>query len=224
MRKDLKAVDFIQSARNARVKEWRKLLSKKGRDRTGTYLLEGFHLVEEAMRAKADIVEIIIVEDTEIPSDWDLAAFPEIEVAEEIGKAISETETAQGIFAVCRKQALDSAPSKHQKFLLLDSVQDPGNIGTMIRTAEAAGIDAVILGEGTGDLYNPKVIRSAQGSHFHIHIETGNLSEWIDKLKEQNIHVYGTALENAVPFKDVSASDSFAVLVGNEGQGCHLNC
>ena len=89
----------------------------------------------------------------------------------------------------------------------------------MIRTAEAAGIDAVILGEGTGDLYNPKVIRSAQGSHFHIHIETGNLSEWIDKLKEQNIHVYGTALENAVPFKDVSASDSFAVLVGNEGRG-----
>ena len=71
--------------------------------------------------------------------------------------------------------------------------------------------------KGQADLYNPKVIRSAQGSHFHIHIETGNLPEWIDKLKSRHIHVYGTALEKAVPFKDVSASDSFAVIVGNEG-------
>ncbi|WP_249308319.1 TrmH family RNA methyltransferase [Lederbergia citrea] len=215
----MKAVEHIQSTKNARVKEWKKQLLKKGRDQTGTYIIEGDHLIEEALKTN-DIIELMIQEDIEIPESWLLKDDTSITtITSEISKVISATQTAQGLFAVCRKRTLEVDMSTHKRFLLLDGVQDPGNIGTMIRTADAAGIDAVIFGEGTGDLYNPKVIRSAQGSHFHIHTDTGNLHKWIEKLKRSEIPIYGTALENAVPYKEVSSSDSFALIVGNEGSG-----
>ena len=89
----------------------------------------------------------------------------------------------------------------------------------MIRTADAAGIDAVVVGEGSVDIYNAKVLRSAQGSHFHLPIITGDLHEWMEKLKEKNISVYGTALEGAAAYTDISTEDSFALIVGNEGNG-----
>lgn len=89
----------------------------------------------------------------------------------------------------------------------------------MIRTADAAGIDAVILGKGTADLYNAKTLRSAQGSHFHIPVVRGELFEWVERLQDDNITVYGTALENAIPFTDVKTDGSFALVVGNEGSG-----
>src|SRR5690606_30146192 len=110
----------------------------------------------------------------------------------------------------CRKNASDIDFSIQKRFLLLDAVQDPGNIGTMIRTAEAAGIDAVIFGSGSADLYNPKVIRSAQGSHFYIHIATGDLHDWLAKFQAAGVPVYGTALEGAVSYKQVPPSDRFA--------------
>ncbi|MDA6151334.1 RNA methyltransferase, partial [Escherichia coli] len=87
------------------------------------------------------------------------------------------------IFAVCSQEP-SSEEVKGKRFLLIDAVQDPGNLGTMIRTADAAGIDAVIVGEGSVDAYNPKVLRSAQGSHFHLPVLRGNLSDWIGRLKE----------------------------------------
>ncbi|MDV2887923.1 RNA methyltransferase, partial [Alkalihalophilus pseudofirmus] len=89
---------------------------------------------------------------------------------------------------------------------------DPGNLGTMIRTADAAGIDAVIVGRGSVDLYNAKVLRSAQGSHFHLPIIRGDLEGWIPRLKEKNIPVYGTALERAATYTDIPAADSFALM------------
>ncbi|KPD01469.1 putative TrmH family tRNA/rRNA methyltransferase [Geobacillus sp. BCO2] len=103
--------------------------------------------------------------------------------------------------------------------LLIDAVQDPGNLGTMIRTADAAGIDAVILGEGCADLYNAKVVRATQGSLFHLPVVNGDLAQWIARFKEQGIPVYGTALEKAVDYRTVPLSSSFALLVGNEGSG-----
>ena len=89
--------------------------------------------------------------------------------------------------------------SKWKKLLLIDAVQDPGNVGTMIRTADAAGMDAVILGKGTADPYNPKTVRSAQGSHFNIPIVKGDLDEWVEKLKESAMQLYmEQRLKNAV--------------------------
>ncbi len=217
-RKELNTLDVLQSAKNRRVKEWRKLLTKKGRDQEGTYIIEGFHLVEEALQA-GDVVEMMIEESVEVPKGWDLTKVPMTTISKDITKTISDTEAPQGLFAVCRKKTNAIDLTIHRRFLLLDRVQDPGNIGTMIRTAEAAGIDAVLLGDGTGDLYNPKVIRSAQGSHFHIDVAQGDLFNWVKEMKGASIPIYGTALKDALPYKEIIPTTSFALIVGNEGSG-----
>jgi TrmH family RNA methyltransferase len=129
---------------------------------------------------------------------------------------ICDTETPQGIAAVCEQKTVSIDDIKLEKILLLDRVQDPGNLGTMIRTADAAGIDAVILGEGCADPYNPKVVRATQGSLFHLPLMKVNLAEFIEKL---DMPVYGTALEGGLPFEQVEKAESFALLMGNEGQG-----
>ncbi|CAM3933842.1 RNA methyltransferase [Geobacillus stearothermophilus] len=206
----------IESPKNARVKQWKKLLTKKGRDETGLFLIEGFHLVEEAVKSRAPLVELMVDERTAIPHGWDVSV-PVVIVTEAVMKAISSTETPQGIAAVCRQLPAELEGVKTA--LLIDAVQDPGNLGTMIRTADAAGIDAVILGEGCADVYNPKVVRATQGSLFHLPVVKGDLAQWIARFKEQGIPVYGTALENAVDYRTVPPSSSFALLVGNEGSG-----
>ncbi|MBU8879639.1 RNA methyltransferase [Bacillus sp. FJAT-29790] len=211
---------YIHSASNPQVKQWKKLLTKKERDKTGTYIVEGFHLVEEALSSN-QIVEIIVSEDTGLPHGWDYGSIPVTMVTNEIIQSLSDTETPQGVLAVCKQSQHTTTEGK--SYLLIDAVQDPGNLGTMIRTADAAGIDAVIVGEGSVDIYNPKVLRSAQGSHFHLPVLRGNLFEWVTKLKIENIPVYGTALENAKEYTEIQNSDAFALIVGNEGSGVSKN-
>lgn len=207
----------IHSAKNPQVKNWKKLLTKKEREKTGTFLVEGFHLVEEALKAGV-VLELIIGEETELPQRWNYGSIPVTLVTKEIIESLADTETPQGILAVCEEPRFQEG-LQGKKFLLIDSVQDPGNLGTMIRTADAAGVDAVVAGVGCVDIYNAKVLRSAQGSHFHLPVMKANLFETIEKLKNENIPVYGTALENGVEFKSVSPSSAFALIVGNEGSG-----
>ncbi|WP_040207710.1 TrmH family RNA methyltransferase [Neobacillus jeddahensis] len=211
----------IESINNPKVKQWRKLLTKKERDKTESFIVEGFHLVEEAIKQGEQVVEIIVSEKVELPSRWDVSSTPVTLVTEEISKLLTETEAPQGIYAICRvpSKKIEDMAVEGRTFLLIDSVQDPGNLGTMIRTADAAGIDAVIIGRGSVDIYNSKVLRSAQGSHFHLPILRGDLHEWVDMLEDKNIPVYGTALEGASVYTDISGSESFALMVGNEGNG-----
>lgn len=210
---------YIQSVQNPQIKQWKKLLTKKEREKTNTYILEGFHLVEEALRYKEEVLEIIISEEVDIPANWDVSDLSLTKVTPEISRMISDTETTQGIFAICQIGIPTTNDLTGKSYLLLDGVQDPGNLGTMIRTADAAGIDVIILGKGTADMYNPKVLRSAQGSHFHLEFLSGSLQEWIQKLRDENIPIYGTALENGVPYKEVEPVPSFALILGNEGNG-----
>lgn len=209
---------YIHSASNTQVKQWKKLLTKKERDKTNTYLVEGIHLVEEALLSNL-IVEIVVNEDTGLPPAWDYGDIPVTMVTKEIFLNLSDTETPQGVIAICRQQQTSIDEVKGKKYLLIDSVQDPGNLGTMIRTADAAGIDAVIVGEGSVDIYNPKVLRSAQGSHFHLPVIRGKLTEWMNKLKDEHIPVYGTALENGKEYTEIESTENFALIVGNEGSG-----
>jgi len=103
---------------------------------------------------------------------------------------------------------------------LLDHVQDPGNVGTLIRTADAAGFSGVILGEGSADIYSTKVLRSMQGSHFHLPVVSANLFEVIDQLKKEKVPVYGTELNPAaITYTSIPESASVALILGNEGQG-----
>nr|WP_285868666.1 RNA methyltransferase [Mesobacillus maritimus] len=212
-------VKYIHSASNPQVKQWKKLLTRKERDKTGTFLIEGFHLVEEALNNNAEIETIIISENVEMPPGLDYGAVPMVQVSDEISRSLADTETTQGIFAVCQQASISNKQLEAQTYLLIDSVQDPGNLGTMIRTADAAGVDAVIVGKGSVDLYNPKVLRSAQGSHFHLPVINGDLHETINSLKDQDVPVYGTALENATTYHEVPTGQRFALLVGNEGNG-----
>jgi TrmH family RNA methyltransferase len=207
----------IHSVKNTQVKQWKKLVTKKERDKTNTFLVEGYHLVEEAFQANR-VAELIISENIDLPS-WDYGSIPVTLVTEEVMKALSDTETPQGIIAVCYEEPLKESELIGKTFLLIDAVQDPGNLGTMIRTADAAGIDVVVIGEGSVDHYNPKVLRSAQGSHFHLPVVKGSLSEWMEKLRDQQIPVFGTSLENGQNYLETKASEAFALLGGNEGSG-----
>ncbi len=219
--KERSMLKSIESVQNEKVKEWKKLLQKKGRDTFNQYIVEGFHLVEEASKNPSLITSIIVRQDVTVP-EWVPSSADVFEVSNEIAKAISDTETNQGIFAICKKQE-HLIPKQANSFLLLDAIQDPGNLGTIIRTADAAGADVIILGEGTVDPYNPKVIRSAQGSHFHIPLIKGNLFEWVERLKETGVTVYGTALEGAEAYHTVEPKLPFALILGNEGNGVNPN-
>ncbi|MGE7021421.1 TrmH family RNA methyltransferase [Solibacillus cecembensis] len=211
----------IESTQNSLVKHWKKLLTqRKEREKSGEYIIEGFHLVEEALKHKDQITQIIVRDGVDLPLLWDIDSVELVEVNDAVAKEIAETETSQGVFAHCtQREVSDDEKYDWRKVLLVDAVQDPGNIGTMIRTADAAGIDAVVLGKGCVDAFNPKTLRSAQGSHFHIPVVRGDLMEWIENLQQDGVRVYGTSLEEAVSYKDVEPSDAFALLLGNEGSG-----
>ncbi|KHF27529.1 23S rRNA (uridine(2479)-2'-O)-methyltransferase [Anoxybacillus sp. BCO1] len=183
----------IESPKNERVKQWKKLLTKKGRDKTNLFLIEGFHLVEEAIKSGVHIEELIVAEHAIIPVNWNIAHIPMTIVTDEVIKAISDTETPQGIAAVCKQ--LHWNIDDIQTALFIDAVQDP-ELRTIIRTADAAGIDAVVVGEGSADIYNAKVIRATQGSVFHFPVIKGDIGQWIARFQNKHIPIYGTSLQN----------------------------
>ncbi|ETT82558.1 RNA methyltransferase [Viridibacillus sp. FSL R5-0477] len=213
----------IESPQNSLVKYWKKLVTtRKERERSGEFIVEGFHLVEEAIKNNGEVLTIIVREGVDIPHTWNIDDIFVVEVTQAIAKELSETEHPQGIFAQCKqREVTEEEQVGWTKLLLIDAVQDPGNVGTMIRTADAAGIDAVILGKGSADAFNPKTVRSAQGSHFHIPVVKGDLGDWIDSLQDRLIPVIGTALDNAVVYSEVKKGDKFALIMGNEGNGIH---
>ncbi|OQO68725.1 23S rRNA methyltransferase [Enterococcus villorum] len=212
----------IQSAKNPRIKELKKLHKKKFREETGEYLLEGFHLIEEAVSSDASVKEILITQKG--LAEWSSwlernQEIPRILVTDEVMSAVSDLPTPQGILAVIHYETV-KMPAVSGGWLLLDNVQDPGNVGTMIRTADAFGLSCVVLGKGTADIYSTKVLRSMQGSNFHLPIIQEDLELLIPKLKENGLMIYGTELnEEAVSLTKVDAPMDYAIVMGNEGQG-----
>ena len=205
---------LITSLDNERVKKYRKLREKKYRDRLNLFLVEGWHLVLEAYRAGL-VEEVILTE--EVACELDV---PKIYVTQEIIKKITELDTPVPILALCHKVKND--PQKiGQRILMLDGVQDPGNLGTILRSAKAFHVDTVILGTKTVDLYNAKVLRSTQGMLFHLHVIEGNLVELIPKIKKQGIPIYGTKVESGEDVRklETSAKTQYALVMGNEGNG-----
>lgn len=206
---------MITSVQNSKVKQWNKLKKKKDRELSETFLVEGFHLVQEANNSDWEIDEVIIQDGVEEPG-W-ISNLPVTEVSSNVFKSISETVTPQGIAAVVKMKP--SSIQQHSKLLLIDAVQDPGNLGTMIRTADAAGFDGVVLGEGTVDLFNEKVIRATQGSIFHLPIIRGELKELIKEYKQQGVAIWASTLKDAVAYHSLSVPERVGLIVGNEGAG-----
>lgn len=205
---------MITSIQNQKVKEWKKLHKRKNRNKEKAFLVEGHHLVEEVLKSDFTVKELIIREEMDIKTPDDV---PVTEVSEPVFAAIAETETPQGIAAVVEQKSPEFQP--YRRTLIVDSVQDPGNLGTMIRTADAAGFDAVILGKGTVDPYNDKVIRATQGSLFHIPFFQGEMGKYVEELKTAGASVWASTLTGATPYQELKSPEQVALIVGNEGQG-----
>ncbi|MFD1850100.1 TrmH family RNA methyltransferase [Oceanobacillus bengalensis] len=206
---------MITSVKNEKVKNWKKLHKRKERTNTGTFLIEGFHLVEEAWKSDWRIKEIIAVEGLDLP-EWCRNLPLEI-VSEQVFLQVSQTMAPQGIAAIVEMKPTVKHTGNY--LLLLDSIQDPGNLGTIIRTADAAGMDGIMLGKATVDLYNDKVIRATQGSIFHIPIMQANLMDEVAKLKKENYTIWATALKDAKKYNEVKIDEKVALILGNEGAG-----
>ncbi|OFI50574.1 23S rRNA methyltransferase [Floricoccus tropicus] len=206
-------MNIIRSKENKAVKSAKKLLQKKYRK--DTYLIEGFHLFEEASRSGAEILETFVTEEF-------AAKFPEaIIVTQEVLNFITDSKTPQGLVAVVKmNNDLDYEKINLNKILVLDGVQDPGNVGTLIRTADAGGFDAVFLSRDCADVYSPKVMRSMQGSNYHLPVYSVDLSELYKKLKELKISVLASTLsDESISYKEVEQKSGIALVLGNEGQG-----
>ncbi|AKG04165.1 RNA methyltransferase [Salimicrobium jeotgali] len=206
---------MITSVKNQKVKEWKKLHKKKYRDQYGLFLVEGYHLVEEVVNSDWEVKELIVQEESRVPFSYE--GNKEL-VSEAVMKEITETETPQGIMAVVYKK--EEGVETGSRFLLLDTIQDPGNLGTLIRTADAAGFDAVLIGRGSADRFNDKVVRATQGSMFHnMKVMEVSLEDEIPVLKSRGVTVWGTALQGASNYTELKRPYKVAILLGNEGNG-----
>ncbi|WP_049515997.1 TrmH family RNA methyltransferase [Streptococcus mitis] len=206
---------IITSKANSVVKNAKKLHQKKYRK--SAYLIEGWHLFEEAVQAGVTIEKIFALESYRDQ----LATFPQtIWVSEEILLDLADTQTPQGIVAVIQKEEV-GLPELHQgKFLFLEDVQDPGNVGTIIRTADAAGFTGVIVSDKSADIYSLKTLRSMQGSHFHLPIYQMSSQALLKETKEAAIPVLATTLSKvSVDYRELVPIENFVLVMGNEGQG-----
>lgn len=207
--------DMITSVKNQTIKNWAKLTRKKYRQEQGLFIVEGEHLVEEAISSEWPIYTIII--EADFKPSFDLTNQSIEYVSDHVFSHLAQTKAPQGIMAIVKmKQNIDY---KTNRLLMIDAVQDPGNLGTMIRTADAAGFDAIILGEGTVDLYNDKVIRASQGSIFHLPIIEADLSLEIDRLQKEGVVICASTLDDAKSLYETEITDQMALIVGNEGSG-----
>ena len=206
---------IITSKANSVVKNAKKLHQKKYRK--SAYLIEGWHLFEEAVQAGVTIEKIFALESYR----EQLVAFPQtVWVSEDILLDLADSQTPQGIVAVVQKEEVGQVDFSQGKFLFLEDVQDPGNVGTIIRTADAAGFTGVIVSDKSADIYSLKTLRSMQGSHFHLPIYRMASQALLDETKKAAIPVLATTLsKDSVDYRELPPIENFVLVMGNEGQG-----
>ena len=206
---------IITSKANSVVKNAKKLHQKKYSK--SAYLIEGWHLFEEAVQAGVTIEKIFALESYRDQ----LVAFPQtVWVSEDILLDLADSQTPQGIVAVVQKEEVGQVDLSQGKFLFLEDVQDPGNVGTIIRTADAAGFTGVIVSDKSADIYSLKTLRSMQGSHFHLPIYRMSSQALLKETKEAGISVLATTLsKDSVDYRELVPIENFVLVMGNEGQG-----
>ncbi len=202
---------LITSVNNEHIKELIKLKDKKYRDEAGVFLVDTKHLAMEASKAGL-LQELILHKDEVYPIDTNI-----VYVSNEVLKKISQTHTPSKVMALVKKK--EESPIIGEKVLILDNIQDPGNLGTIIRSAVAFNIDTIVLSYDTVDLYNPKVVRASQGMLFHINIIRRNTHKLINELKNEGYKIVGTKVTNGHDAKEAQIYSHFALIIGNEGHG-----
>jgi len=199
---------IITSLNNDKVKELVKLKDKKYRDNVGLFFVEGYDIVIEAYKNSL-IKELYVLEGTEVTLD-----IPVTYVSYDVMKKISDMESISEYYAVCyKKEEIEIG----NRIIILDGVQDPGNLGTIIRSAVAFNFDSVILSRECVDLYNPKVIRSTKGMLFNMNIVVKDLENFIPKLDDYV--VYGTDVVDGENIRDIEVPSKVSLVIGNEGRG-----
>ncbi|MCT3601987.1 RNA methyltransferase [Lactobacillus acidophilus] len=214
----------ISSVNNATIKKLAKLNQKKYRDDEGSYLIEGFHLFEEAIKAGKKYQYILGTEEAldKANEDYNLELDGKnvILINKAIARHLSSTKNSQEIFMVLKIDQPREFPFNYGKWVLLDNLADPGNVGTIIRTADAAGFDGVVLSSESADLYNPKTQRAMQGSQFHIELIKRDLADAITDFQDAAIPVYASMLDkSAKQLQDFEKVPQLALIIGNEAHG-----
>lgn len=203
---------MINSVGNEKIKKYSKLLQKKYRDETNLYLVSTDHLVKEAIKDK-NVVDIFLLEGSS--NSYGNVTI----VTESVMRKLTNLKTLPNVIAVVKKRKERDIDGN---VLLLDGVQDPGNVGTIIRSAVAFNIDTIVLGNGTVDIYNEKVLRASEGMINNINIIKRNLIDTIMELKINGYEIIGTKVDGGTDIKKIK-SNKYALLVGNEGSGVSKN-
>lgn len=198
------------SIENKKIKELKKLQLKKYRDLTDSFIIETEHLIEEAYKNNC-LKELFLIENLDYKLDVETHY-----VNEKVMKYISVLDTPPKMIGVAKK-----IPQKElgNRILILDEIRDPGNLGTIIRSAVAFNIDTIILGDKTVDLYNPKVLRASEGLLFNINILEKNILDFIPHLKSLNYKIIGTKVSGGKSIKNLAKNEKECIIMGNEGKG-----
>ena len=208
---------IISSKDNDIIKHIKKLSEKKYREEFGEYVIEGKKIVEEAIENGADIERIVVSESfIRVNNMKDVTI-----VTDKVFESMSGLVNSEGVLAVIRNKKLDeeNIDLSEDFYLILNDIQDPGNLGTIIRTADSLNIKQILVTDKTVDAYNPKVVRSTMGAIFRVKIITINdIKKTIEKLKENGIKVYTTDLNTENTIYNISF-DKAAVVIGNEANG-----
>ena len=217
----------ITSTANARVKVWASLLERKGREREGRTLIEGTHLVQEALAHHVQAETLIYDLERGIPTEVQAVLPAHLEcvaVTPAVLAKLTDTPSPQSVVLVIEKAA--HAPRSHDFLFaagalvaVVDGVQDPGNLGTIIRAADAAGATAVVLGKGTVDLFNPKVVRSTMGALFHLPVIEADLPTLLARAADHHVQLVGTSLQATASCYDLDLTAPTWFILGNEGKG-----
>lgn len=216
----------ITSKDNDIVKHIRKLKEKKYREENNEFIIEGIKLLEEAINENADIEKVIICDDCNLENDiynelkYEIAKLDCIYVSEKIFEYISDVKTPQGIMAIIKKDNRNKEINYNEDVILvLDNIQDPGNMGTILRTADSLNLKQIIISKGSSDVYNPKVVRSTMGAIFRINIiESEDLIKTVKELKKHKISVVSTSLDTNKSIYDIEYNKT-AIIIGNEANG-----
>ncbi len=219
-------MQIITSKDNEIIKNIRKLKEKKYRDLNNEYIVEGIKMIREAIKEEA-VINLIVVCEENMESGtidkkllYEIAKYECIYVNKKIFSLISDVQNPQGILAIIKKEnSEENIDYKEDMIVVLDGIQDPGNLGTILRTIDSIGLNQVIVSKETADAYNPKVVRSTMGAIFRVNIiESDNLLETLKNMKKHKFKVMATSLETQNSIYDVDYNKK-VVVIGNEANG-----
>ena len=211
----------ITSASNAKIKYIRSLAQKKMREEYGEYTVEGIKSVRDALSSARTVTALYVSFSFYVRNSFEYPTdIPLYRVSDGVFEKMCDTKAPQGILAVIKITDGTFTPNPQKAYIYCDGIQDPGNLGTIIRTADAAGFGGVILSEGCADLFNPKTVRASMGSFFNIDVMRDVTAGWLADCAESGFSIYGGTLsDESIDYREADFTKPTIIVVGNEANG-----